>query len=220
MLSDREHNLLNKQPSKSTDASASCLAARYGIEDGHSVVLYAGSFESYQGLDLLVGASSTVVQKRNNVRFLCLGGNDVQIAKVKAWAQQHGVAGHFILPGTVPPEEVKSHFPLASVLVSPRILGTNTPLKIYSYLRSGVPIVATDILCHTQVLTAEVALLVKPQPESLAGGILTLLDHTQLSQHLVSNALRLAHEAYSPEAYHAKIAKVYSFLAGRSRREN
>ena len=43
------------------------------------------------------------------------------------------------------------------MLVSPRIRGTNTPLKIYSYLRSGRPIVATNLLTHTQVLTPDVA---------------------------------------------------------------
>ena len=36
--------------------------------------------------------------------------------------------------------------------VSPRSRGTNTPLKIYQYLRSGKPIVATRLLTHTQVL--------------------------------------------------------------------
>ena len=46
------------------------------------------------------------------------------------------------------------------ILVSPRIRGTNTPLKIYSYLRSGKPIVATDLLTHTQVLSPAVARLV------------------------------------------------------------
>ena len=38
------------------------------------------------------------------------------------------------------------------MLVSPRSRGTNTPLKIYQYLRSGKPIVATRLLTHTQVL--------------------------------------------------------------------
>jgi glycosyltransferase involved in cell wall biosynthesis len=41
---------------------------------------------------------------------------------------------------------------LADVLVTTRSRGTNTPLKIYQYLRAGRPIVATDIRSHTQVL--------------------------------------------------------------------
>ena len=38
---------------------------------------------------------------------------------------------------------------LADMLLSPRSKGTHTPLKLYSYLRSGKPILATDILAHT-----------------------------------------------------------------------
>ena len=42
----------------------------------------------------------------------------------------------------------------ADVLVSPRIKGVNTPMKIYAYLNSGKPILATDIESHSQVLDA------------------------------------------------------------------
>ena len=48
------------------------------------------------------------------------------------------------------------------------ITGTNTPLKIYSYLRSGKPIVATNLLTHTQVLTPDIAKLVEPKPGPFA----------------------------------------------------
>jgi glycosyltransferase involved in cell wall biosynthesis len=130
--------------------------------------------------------------------------------------QQRGVAESFIFPGTVPAEDVEQHFKIASILVSPRVLGTNTPLKVYSYLRSGVPIVATNILSHTQVLTPEVALLVDPHPKSLAAGMLKLLGDPQLAECLAQNAIHLARESYSSETYHRKVAEVFSFLAAKS----
>ncbi len=205
-------------PSERPDLSASSLAAGYRIDNGHRIVLYAGTFERYQGVDLLVDAAPAVVHARMDVRFLCLGGNHNQIGMIRARTQKRGVAEYFILPGTVPPQDVEQHFRIASVLISPRIAGTNTPLKIYSYLRSGVPILATNILSHTQVLSSEVALLVEPRPESVATGILKLLDDPHLSQRLAENALRLAHESYSPQAYREKVAEVFSFLAARSRK--
>jgi glycosyltransferase involved in cell wall biosynthesis len=216
VLFDREHNLVSEWPGEATKMSACTLAARYGLDQDHRVILYAGTFETYQGLDLLVDASPIVIQVCANVRFLCLGGNRNQVATIRARIHRQGVAQSFILPGTIPAEEVEQHFSIASILVSPRILGMNTPLKIYSYLRSGVPIVATSILSHTQVLTAQVALLVEPDPESLAAGILKLLDDNELSQRLAQNALHLARNSYSAEAYHRKIAEVFSFLAGKS----
>ena len=64
----------------------------------------------------------------------------------------------------------------ADVLVSPRSRGTNTPLKIYQYLRSGRPIVATRLLTHTQVLSDDSAFLTPRPPEGFAAGILAALD--------------------------------------------
>src|SRR5918999_5296882 len=136
------------------------LAERYAI-NGHSVILYAGTFEAYQGLDLLVDASKEVIRTRKDVRFLCVGGHENQIGRMKSLTHQRGVAEYFIFPGTVPPEEVESFFKIATILISPRTSGTNTPLKIYSYLRAGLPILATKIISHTQVLTDDVALLVE-----------------------------------------------------------
>jgi glycosyltransferase involved in cell wall biosynthesis len=213
MLSDREHDLGGAR----IKVGFNSLAERYAI-NGHRVILYAGTFEAYQGLDLLVDASKEVVRTRENVRFLCVGGNESQIGRMKFLTGERGVAEYFIFPGTVPPEEVESFFRIASILISPRVTGTNTPLKIYSYLRSGVPILATKIVSHTQVLTDDVALLVEPHPEPLSSGVLRLLEDAQLCGRLAENALRLAEKSYSPDAYHRKIAEVLSFLAAKSRR--
>jgi glycosyltransferase involved in cell wall biosynthesis len=217
MLSNRERNLVSEPPSVTVDISTRSLADRYGVNHGHRVILYAGTFELYQGLDLLVDASTEVIQTCKNVRFLCVGGTDNQIGRMRTLTQQRRVAEYFVFPGMVAPEEVESLFGIASILISPRITGTNTPLKIYSYLRSGVPIVATKIVSHTQVLTDDVALLVEPHPESLSSGVLRLLEDAQLCSRLAENAMQLAEKSYSPDAYHRKIAEVFAFLAAKSR---
>jgi glycosyltransferase involved in cell wall biosynthesis len=125
------------------------------------------------------------------------------------------VERHIIFLGIVPTETVEAHFALADILVSPRVSGTNTPLKIYSYLRSGVPILATNVRSHTQVLNSDVALLVEPYAGAVAAGILALLDDRELSRRLARNALKLARDKFSAEAYYAKVAQVYAFLEAR-----
>jgi glycosyltransferase involved in cell wall biosynthesis len=217
MFFDRERNVVTPQSSATSRVVTSSLTEQFSIDKGRRCVLYAGTFEPYQGLDLLVEASPRVVDTRGDVRFLCAGGNNRQVDSIKSLARQLGVAEYFVFPGTLPPEEVECLVKGASVLVSPRISGTNTPLKIYSYLRSGVPILATRVLSHTQVLTDDVALLVEPRPEALSAGILRLMDDETLCTRLAQNALRLAHECYSEEAYRRKVGAVFSFLAAKSK---
>ena len=102
---------------------------------------------------------------------------------------------------------------MADILVSPRKDGKNTPLKIYSYLRSGKPIVATNILTHTQVLNDEVAMLTENNAEAFGAGTLELINDPARQQQLAANAMRLSHEKYSYEAYLSKTAKVYEYVA-------
>ena len=89
----------------------------------------------------------------------------------------------------------------ADLLVSPRSRGTNTPLKIYQYLRSGKAIVATRLLTHTQVLSDQTAVLTGPTPQEFADGVLALLADPDRARRIGDRARELAETKYSYEAY-------------------
>ena len=104
----------------------------------------------------------------------------------------------------------------ADVLVSPRSTGTNTPLKIYQYLRSGRPIVATRLLTHTQVLNDDVAILTTATPEGFAAGILTALTDVDRAREVGQGALALADTKYSYEAYLSRTRQACDHLTAKS----
>jgi glycosyltransferase involved in cell wall biosynthesis len=101
------------------------------------------------------------------------------------------------------------------VLVSPRSEGVNTPLKIYSYLASGVATLATRIPAHTQVLTEDCALLVEPNAEALGAGLERLLGDEALRVRLGEHARSHAEEHYSRRAFTEKLARFYRLLEER-----
>jgi glycosyltransferase involved in cell wall biosynthesis len=197
------------------------LARRYNLHDKHAgsndsngetIVLYTGTFEPYQGLDLLIESSPSVIARQPGVRYLIVGGKPEQVAHYREKAGQHGVNEKFIFTGQRPPEEIPRFIRLADLLVSPRVAGNNTPLKIYSYLRSGIPIVATDHITHTQVLNAEVAVLTDCTPQAFANGVIRVLDDKAYGEALARRAQKLAAREYSYEAYLQKTKEVYSYL--------
>ncbi len=121
-----------------------------------------------------------------------------------------------LFAGQRPPEEIPGFIAACDILVSPRVSGTNTPLKIYSYLRSGRPIVATDLRTHTQVLTSDTALLVSPEPEPLAAGLLALIQSREKRTALSEAARKLSETRYSRDMYIARTAAAYEMLLGES----
>jgi glycosyltransferase involved in cell wall biosynthesis len=182
------------------EGAGRAIRASLGLDTITPIVLYTGTFEPYQGLDLLFAAAKLVTGQRADVRFVLAGGKPDQVALAKARAVTMGATG-IIFTGELPAETIPSYLDAADVLVSPRSSGTNTPLKIYQYLRAGRPIVATRLLTHTQVLSDEVAILTAANPEDFARGILRAINEPEVSGQIGRAAKRLADTRYTYEAY-------------------
>ncbi len=181
---------------------------------GKTVVLYTGTFEPYQGLDMLVHSAKLVLFRNTSAVFLLVGGHPDQVEQVRVLAVERGVADRVLFTGQVPPQTVSSYIRCADVLVSPRTAGTNTPLKIYAYLRSGVPIVATRLLTHTQVLSDDVSVLTDPDADSFAEGILRILSDQKLAACISQKAQELAEARYAYPAYLEKLQRVLHQATG------
>jgi len=178
------------------------------------VVLYTGTFEAYQGLDLLFRAMRDVIRARPDARLVLAGGRPDQIEAARRQATDLEIASATIFAGQRPDEEIPAFLDAGDVLVSPRSLGTNTPLKIYQYLRSGRPIVATRLLTHTQVLDDSVAFLTEPTPQGFAGGIVLALSDRERAAAVGARARELAETKYSYEAYLARTREACVHLFG------
>jgi glycosyltransferase involved in cell wall biosynthesis len=188
------------------------LRAGLGLAPSQPVVLYTGTFEAYQGLDLLLDSFACVLRDRADARLVLVGGHSDQIDAMRAAAASRGVAHAVLFAGQRPSSEIPLYLRMADVLVSPRSTGTNTPLKIYQYLRSGTPIVATRLLTHTQVLSDETAILTPVSAEGFAEGILTALRDQPGASAVAARARHLAETKYSYEAYLARTREACAHL--------
>jgi glycosyltransferase involved in cell wall biosynthesis len=205
-------NTLDLEPPALEPGDVRTLRQVHGLGEG-PVVLYTGTLETYQGLDLLIAAAPCVLREHGDARFVLVGGTTQQVAALQQEASSFGVSHAFRFVPAVPPEDVFLYHRMSDVLVTTRSRGTNTPLKIYQYLRAGKPIVATDIRSHTQVLDHETAELVAPTVEGVSGGIRRVLSDSERAGQLASSAARLAADRYSESAYMTELERA---LAGFS----
>ena len=180
--------------------------------ENKKVILYAGTFEKYQGLELLIEGAVEIIDRFKDVHFLLVGGNQEQVTKYRNLVEQKNLEKFFTFTGSVHQNMVDCFYQLADILVSPRLEGTNTPLKIYAYLRSGKPIVATRHITHTQVLNDDVAILTGISSHAFAKGILQALEDKNLGERLSQNAMLLAEEKYSRHHYVEQIKRLMNSL--------
>ncbi len=197
---------------EATPEEAAAIRRTLGLTASTPTVLYTGTFEAYQGLDLLYAAMALVRQTRPDVRLVLAGGKPEQVARARAQAEAAGIEEATIFTGERPAAEIPAYLLAADLLVSPRSRGTNTPLKIYQYLRSGKPIVATRLLTHTQVLSDQTAILTSVTPEAFADGILSALGDRARAEAIGRNARQLAETKYSYAAYLEKTRQACAAL--------
>jgi len=180
---------------------------------GHPVILYAGTFEPYQGIEILVEAFAKVKKARPDARLLLVGGTAEQVYKIRQLADSLDLGDACVLTGSVPKTAAIAYTQSADVLVSPRIQGTNTPLKIYEQIASGRPLVATRIWSHMQVLDESVCFLADPNAQSLADAMLAALTDEALAAERVRNAMALYQREYSRPVYERKIRRLLEIVA-------
>jgi glycosyltransferase involved in cell wall biosynthesis len=176
---------------------------------GDPLVLYVGNLQPYQGIGLLLAGFARTLAEVPAAKLIVIGGAADEIERHRREAAASGIAAAVHFAGPRPVEALGSCLRRATVLVSPRVQGTNTPMKVYSYLGSGRPLVATRLPTHTQVLDDETALLVEPDPGSLGRGIARLLQDAALRERLAANALGLAQREFTPEAFRRKLLAFY-----------
>jgi glycosyltransferase involved in cell wall biosynthesis len=173
------------------------------------VVLYAGNFEPYQGVDLLVDAAALVPE----AQFLFAGGEPGEIAVLAERARRAGAAGRCIFAGKRPPSDLPVLLELAAVAASPRRTGVNTPFKLYTYLASGKPVLATRIPTHTQLLDDRLAWLVEPTPQGLAAGVRAILADPEQARLRAVRGRELIEREYSAQRFAEKVQRAYAALS-------
>jgi glycosyltransferase involved in cell wall biosynthesis len=183
------------------------------VPDGSKVILYSGTLEPYQGVRLLLESMVELRRSHPRVVLVVVGGQRAQVDELRRQAAQRGLSNVIRLLGTIPSTLIPAYLMAADVLVSPRERGRNTPLKVFSYLRSGRPIVATAIASHTQVLDEHSCVLVQPTAHDLARGIQSVLDEGPVRTRAVAGARALQTE-YGIERYVRGVARAYEYVGG------
>jgi glycosyltransferase involved in cell wall biosynthesis len=182
------------------------------------VVVYTGNFDAYQGLDLLVRAAGQVVKRISDVRFVLVGGVEAEITRYRELVAKLGLEAVCLFAGERPVEEIPAFMTLASVLVAPRVSGgSQTVTKLYTYMQSGKPIVATRLAEQVEVLDEQCALLVLPQPDDLAEGIVRAIREPLLSDMLGKEARARVGAHYSLSSFKHKLRNAYRDLENRGR---
>jgi glycosyltransferase involved in cell wall biosynthesis len=193
---------------------ARAVAARRWVDDRRpgKTLIYAGTLEPYQGIDRLLEAFVEVVRAMPEAGLLIAGGLPRQVDHYRRMAAKLGHGERVMFAGWLSPADVRDLSRRCAAAVSPRETGDNTPMKIYELIAHAVPLVATRINSHTQVLNDEVCTLTGIAPSEMATGILWALANPALATEKAERAAAWYGEHYSRRGYANKLRRVLSLV--------
>lgn len=170
------------------------------------IVLYAGLFDKWKGYLTLLEASKFF---EKGVKLVMIGGTEKQVEKLRKEYPNVIFLGY--LPYTRLPLNQKA----ADVLILPNSGREKvskywtSPLKLFSYMASGRPIVASDLPSLREVLNENNAYLVKPDsPEKLAQGVKRVLEGADFS-------IKISAQAHQDAQFYSwinRVKKIVNFI--------
>lgn len=187
-----------------------------GVATRDPVAMYVGNLEHYQGIGLLLDGFQRTLLRLPAANLVIVGGLDEDIDRYRRRANQLGISTRVHFLGPRPISALDALLKRADVLVSPRLKGLNTPMKIYSYLDSGTAVLATRLRTHTQVLDDRTAYLVAPEPNALGDGLADLLSDPGLRSRLAAEAKAYVQQEFTPEAAHRKLSSFYTMIESKA----
>lgn len=147
---------------------------RLGLPLDKKVALYAGRIDSWKGVEVLLAASEFLPE---TMEVVIIGGTSDKITRLQPRYPRVRFLGYR------PYTELADNQNAADVLVltgdphSEVAQRYTSPLKLFTYMASGIPIVAADLSAFRDVLSDNEAFFFKPNPTALSEAIVFVSGH-------------------------------------------
>ena len=152
---------------------------------GNQVIAYVGSFQPYEGLDILVKAMRLIAARRDRVHLLIVGDGP-ELSGLEALVEKERLQAHVTFAGRLPHNRVKEIYAVADLLVYPRAATLTTqlttPLKPLEALSMQKAVIASDLPAVRELISDQVTgvLFEAGNLEELAEKALKLLSDRPL----------------------------------------
>lgn len=175
------------------------------IKDKNDFVFgYTGTLKT-MGMEkgVSVGIESLKYLPRN-YKFLVVGGEREDVEFYKLYSKNCNVSERVIFIGKVLHKEMPNYMSECDALIAPFPSNKHfdyymSPLKIFEYMASKKPIIATSLPSLKEVLSdGENAILIPPSdPESLARAVVRLKENPEFARKIADNSYLEASKKYT-----------------------
>ncbi len=167
------------------------LQSKYNLSE-KKVLAFLGSFFKYEGIEFVIKAIPEIAKTIPNIHLLLVGGGN-ETDNLKKLVNQLNLHDFVTFTGRVNYNEINEYYSLADMLVFPRenirLTQLVTPLKPLEAMAQGIPVAASDIGGHREMIEHEKTgvLFEAENPNALATCVINTLTNQKLLAELKNN---------------------------------
>ena len=190
------HNGINPRPTRK--ASLDGLRAEFGLTPEDIVIGTVGRLQQQKGLDLLLAAAPSVLAACPNVRFMIVGGGDLE-SQLRSQAASSGVDGRVIFTGWR--SDAVDLMQLFDCFVSTSNF-EGLPMVLLEAMAAGKPIVATSVGGVPEVIEHDFNGFTLPtrDPRALTDALVGLVNTPTTLRRLAANSRARYEERFTAQA--------------------
>ena len=181
---------------------------RVGLPANKKIVLYSGQLFEWKGADILAEVAALV----EDTLFVFVGGLGGDLVRFK---KKFGTRANVLILGQKPHREIPYFLKAADVLVLPNKKDGGasefytSPLKLFEYMASQKPIVASDLPALREILNENNSFLVNPDDVScFANGVVKVLSDNVLADGISKKAF----EDVGKYAWEKRAERIINFI--------
>ena len=161
------------------------------------ILIYSGSFKTMgegKGIINILQALKSIIKENKEVIFVAVGANREDIKFYEKLIDDLNLKNEVLLIERVSMNKLATYYKAADVLLMPFPFTQHyayymSPLKMFEYMASQRPIIATNLPSVKEVLNKSNAILIKPDSEEeLKLAIEKLLNNLELGKQLAKQA--------------------------------
>jgi len=218
IASEKMEVIYNVRPTGKLKSIPDGVKKKYGINPEDFVVSFIGALIGRKGAKFFILAARTVIQDRNNVRFLIVGDGP-ELKVLKKLVERLSIGERVIFTGYQ--EETEKFHDISDIVVVPSIEPEGFGCSVLEAMARGKPVVGTNLGgVPEQIEDSVTGFLVPARDElALAKKIETLLNEDTLRKRMGEAARKKVQEKFDIRAHSRKIEQIYREISMTSRND-
>ena len=167
------------------------LKQKLDLAENKKVILYSGHLYDWKGAQVLADASEFL---SDDCEVIFIGGTDLDIKNFKSKNKNLINKNKILVLGYKNPQLIPEYLKSADVLILPNSAKDKkskwtSPIKLFEYMASGRPIIASDLANIREILNENNAVFFEPDnPQDLAKKIESVLNNKNFADKISQQA--------------------------------